>query len=58
MNNVEIRVCDSVSLLLVGLHEAEAVKMTVTLAQEHKRKPKPSYGLVKSTKKMNGKAAE
>jgi hypothetical protein len=58
MNNVEIRIRDSPSLLLAGLHEAEAVKTIVTLAQEYKKEPKPSYGFVKSTKKMKGKAAE
>jgi hypothetical protein len=58
MNNVEIRVRDSPSLQFTGLHEAEAVKAIVTLAQDHKKEPRPSYGFVKSAKKMKGKVAE
>jgi hypothetical protein len=58
MNNVEIRIRDSPSLLLTGLHEAEAVKTIVTLAQDHKKEARPSYGFVKSAKKMKGKVVE
>jgi hypothetical protein len=44
MNNFEIRCKDSQTYLFAGLHEASSVKELITLAQQHKKDPKSTYG--------------